>query len=288
MSGQNKKVSIEPSCSHSADIFDIITSLRGDKTLAGLCDQNPCTPNDSLLSQLYMLSRHRDRMLAAAKAFHWPEASQRQIACLEGKIRDHLESAYGDTACLVPLKLRITLSSKGLLEVTSSKVDPVPQARLFPKAFSDLVSISKSGQPPTFRIFISMIPITPNNFTRHKTTNRRQYDDVRSKMAPLTKQSDDGITHLPVEILLINGLDEIMEGSFTTPYFNRDGHWVTPSVESGGNLGTTRQYALDKGFCSEMIVKKKSVSVGEKVVLSNGVRGFGWGFVEEIGALQGH
>lgn len=47
-------------------------------------------------------------------------------------------------------------------------------------------------------------------------------------------------------------------------------------------MGTTRRYALEQGLCEEGIVMKDSIKVGEKVVLSNGVRGFGWGIVEDL------
>ena len=73
-----------------------------------------------------------------------------------------------------------------------------------------------------------------------------------------------------------------MEGSITTPYFFRAGEWITPRAQCGGNLGTTRRYALEAGLCKEGIVTRESVQRSEKVVLSNGVRGFGWGSVEAL------
>lgn len=73
-----------------------------------------------------------------------------------------------------------------------------------------------------------------------------------------------------------------MEGSITTPYFFRAGEWITPSAQCGGNLGTTRRYALEAGLSKDGVVTRESVQAGEKVVLSNGVRGFGWGYVEAL------
>ena len=81
------------------------------------------------------------------------------------------------------------------------------------------------------------------------------------------------------EVLLHNSLLEISEGSLTTPYFFRDGEWLTPEVRCGGNQGTTRRWALDHKLCKEGIVTKASVRLGEMVWLSNGVRGWGWGIV---------
>lgn len=71
-----------------------------------------------------------------------------------------------------------------------------------------------------------------------------------------------------------------MEGTLTTPYFFRDGRWITPAEECGGNRGTTRRWALDAGLCEEGVLRRESVREGEVVWLSNGVRGFGWGVVE--------
>lgn len=102
------------------------------------------------------------------------------------------------------------------------------------------------------------------------------YDVLRAKL-PL-KESGTGLP----EILLYNHRDEIMEGSICTPYLFREGRWITPAAKCGGNLGTTRRYALEKDLCKEGIVPKDSVKANEIVVLSNGVRGFGWGIVEDL------
>lgn len=71
-----------------------------------------------------------------------------------------------------------------------------------------------------------------------------------------------------------------MEGTLTTPYFFREGRWITPAEGCGGNRGTTRRWALDAGLCEEGVLRRESVREGEVVWLSNGVRGFGWGIVE--------
>ena len=57
------------------------------------------------------------------------------------------------------------------------------------------------------------------------------------------------------EVLVVNRDDQsVMEGSTTTPYFWRDGRWVTPPVSakfswkdgSGGQDGTSRRWALER------------------------------------------
>ena len=265
--------------------FEITTSLRYDRLLAQSLLQVSSVGRGPVFSQLYMLPRHEDRMLAAAKTFSWPELSQKQILSLEEHIRTHLESTYGNRELTSPLKVRVTLSSAGTLNVISTSIALIPLTCLFPKSLSNIILPSDMRASPTFRVFLSTSPITPSPFTRHKTTHRTQYNDARSGIMHLTKHPE-GIADLPVEILLINELGEIMEGSITTPYFSRGEQWVTPAAKCGGNLGTTRQYALDNALCKEGIIMGENVSKGERVILSNGVRGFGWGIVDKPDHLK--
>ena len=92
---------------------------------------------------------------------------------------------------------------------------------------------------------------------------------------------------LLAEILMVNANGDVMEGSFNTAYFNHMGTWTTPAVCSGGHLGVSRRWALEQGLCEEGLVSVNSVQIGslgegEKVVLSNGARGFGWGRVDGL------
>ena len=88
-------------------------------------------------------------------------------------------------------------------------------------------------------------------------------------------------------MLLVNHSDEIMEGTITTPYFYREGEWITPSVACGGHLGVTRRWALAAGLCKEGVVMAEEITVEEQVILSNGVRGFGWGKVKKLEKQKG-
>jgi len=167
----------------------------------------------------------------------------------------------------------VSISHNGQLSVEIFKsIPPVPINVLYPPSLSFLVE-------PTFRIFISTMKITPDLFTAHKTTHRAKYDEARTL---LPNPAD-----MTQEILLVNQGGHIMEGSFTTPYFFRDGVWITPDRSCGGNLGTTRRYALEWGLCQEGFVEAESVQVGDMVVLSNGVRGFGLGRVEVLPEKKG-
>ena len=70
------------------------------------------------------------------------------------------------------------------------------------------------------------------------------------------------------------------EGELRKPFAGRWGHSVrSAKVGAGGQRGTSRRWALGKGYCMEEPISVDTVEVGEGVWVSNGVRGFGWGRV---------
>lgn len=141
------------------------------------------------------------------------------------------------------------------------------------------------------------------------------YNASRSRALPHNPSNP-----LLAEVLLYNDVHELTEGTLTSLYLFRGGRWVTPpvgvpsgeftsetlkdggeyegelrkpfagrwghsvrsaKVGAGGQRGTSRRWALGKGFCMEEPVGKETVEVGETVWVSNGVRGFGVGRVVE-------
>lgn len=88
----------------NVDDFEIITTLLSDKLLLEYPINAPLTPNSLDTSQFYMLDYHRDRMLAAIKAFQWPEGCQANILSLKDDLYAHLKE---DTSkCSTPLRVR--------------------------------------------------------------------------------------------------------------------------------------------------------------------------------------
>jgi hypothetical protein len=88
----------------NADNFEIITTLLSDKLLLECPSNAPFTPDSWESSQFYMLDYHRDRMLAAVKAFQWPEACQTNILSLKDHLYAHLKEDTSD--CSTPLRVR--------------------------------------------------------------------------------------------------------------------------------------------------------------------------------------
>lgn len=78
------------------------------------------------------------------------------------------------------------------------------------------------------------------------------------------------------EVVIYNPDGEVMEGSFTSLYFWRDGEWVTPRLDSGGCEATVRRWLVSNRLVREATVIAEDVEIGEWVLMSNGVRGV-WG-----------
>ncbi|ORY03046.1 hypothetical protein BCR34DRAFT_545370 [Clohesyomyces aquaticus] len=176
-------------------------------------------------------------------------------------------------------------------------------------------------QAPTWTIRLDSSPTPISPFTLLKTTNRSFYDISRSRALPSNPSAPacaevmlfnecQELTEGTVTSLYLfrggrwvtppvgvpageftsgvlkdgekKGDDMSDEGELRTPFAGRWGHSVrSEKVGSGGQRGTTRRWALAKGMCMEEPVGVDTVTVGEGVWVSNGVRGFGFGKVVE-------
>jgi branched-subunit amino acid aminotransferase/4-amino-4-deoxychorismate lyase len=100
------------------------------------------------------------------------------------------------------------------------------------------------GDPPmdeAWDVLLDPVRTQPSPYTSYKTTSRDMYTAARERV---------GIKDMAEkrEVLLVSEKDgEVMEGSLTSVFFYRGGKWTTPPVSSGGQVGTTRRWALEKG-----------------------------------------
>ena len=262
------------------EVQELLTTLHSHFPLRSSSENNLLSSVDSSPSQYYMLRYHRDRLVDAAMALSWPAATKSisgylGMVVFHDALDEHLRDNYPN---LVPgsaptgehsgpVRIRVTINRAGVMKITSTPFAPPPLELAFPNDLTALIPRTTK----VWRIQLSPIPIAPALYTKYKTTARSRYDAAR---AYLPKDTTD------VELLVFNPKGELMEGTLTTPYFFREGRWVTPAKECGGQRGTTRRWALNKGLCYEGVVKRESIRAGEVAWLSNGVKGFGWGLVE--------
>ncbi|KAF3387241.1 Aminodeoxychorismate lyase [Penicillium rolfsii] len=255
--------------------FQIISSLRFDPDLPKVTSRH--VNNESYPapahSPYYLLSYHRDRLINAARYFEWDHALEFLRQDLESFER-FLDDSIPDVEKPWRLRIAVDYNGKGSVEVNPT-VAMDPLNLLIP-------SLHASTQSTIWKVYVDSQTITPSGFTTHKTTARDDYTAARVR-AGISSPAETS------EVLVVNPNGEIMEGSITTPYFQRhiggketnanEAVWVTPPLTCGGNAGTSRRYALSQGFCVEQVITKADLVDGEKCWLSNGVRGFMRGVV---------
>ena len=262
--------------------FQITSSLRYDPSLPELLhhrEQETAYP-DPQATPYYLLSYHRDRLINSTRYFQWTPALEFLVNADLGGFSRVLDSFIPDRT--KQWRLRILLDYNGECKVEANPTAPIPLLNLLvPQMPSSAFQYQEIGPGSRlWRVYIDSQSISPSALTTHKTTARDDYNNARLRVGIQSPAES-------VEVLVFNPIDEIMEGSITTPYFQRqrpwapslpgamDGpQWITPPLSSGGNDGTTRRYALAQGFCVEQVIKTTDLVYGEECWLSNGVRGF--------------
>jgi 4-amino-4-deoxychorismate lyase len=248
--------------------FQLYSSLRYDPLLPSLqINTESWDEKNKAPSPFYILTHHRDRILQAAEHFGWINAAN-EIRGPEGfaHLLTKLTEAI-NTQSPMPLKIRALLSHDGSIAVESSPAAPVTETALFPKRIPPPKSAAPMkvspltggaltvgdgdavlGDPPlteAWQVVPDTVRMKPSAYTSYKTTNRDMYGAARERV---------GIKNMTEkrEVLIISEIDgEVMEGSLTSVFFWRNGKWTTPPVSSGGQVGTTRRWALEKGYVTD-------------------------------------
>ncbi|KAI1093164.1 aminotransferase [Rostrohypoxylon terebratum] len=267
------------------DDFQIFTSIRYDPELLEVPNLGFSNVGwNSKPSPFYMFDLHRDRMLRAATHWDWTVA----IASMSGKegLEYFERFLYSITTDLVngPHRLMITLARDGSLGYEKSPLPGTHLNNLHPEYLPSQSPDSRSStlvkegkvpvRDPIYDIFLDNQKTSKSEFTHFKTTFRDVYNDARRRA--LIKPGEKK------EVLIVNDDGFVMEGTISTPYFWRNGRWVTPPVPkkfdplqgSGGNDGTTRRWALERNLATEEVVLAESLVDGEECWISNGLRGF--------------
>ena len=166
------------------------------------------------------------------------------------------------------------MTEEGDMHAVFTPIPSLPIEVFFPDTFdweaSEVLHELSKNRP--WKIFLDIQATPSTAFTSYKTNQRDMYEEARLRRLPKGSTMSSA-----VEVVMYNPEDEITEGSLTSVFFYRNGRWVTPPTASGCQRGTTRRWALEKGLCKEETVKRDSLANGEKVIISNGARGFSLG-----------
>lgn len=231
--------------------FSLVTTPRYDPELATVCERglDYAGWNYTNKSAIYMLDYHHERILKAAQHFSWKPA----LEILQGPLS--LESLSQQLLDFIgpkqvtPLRLRILVSPKGAFRFEKYDIPVIALENLLPERLPPPAASTATNDPrktPEYILLIDQGRTTNSEHTYFKTTQRYMYDAARERARLTSKEL--------TEVLIVNEADNsVMEGSLTTPYFWRNGKWVTPPVprnfnqtNAGGQDGTTRRWALER------------------------------------------
>lgn len=180
------------------------------------------------------------------------------------EIKSALQEMADDFRSISPAKsrrVRLLLSSKGMVELTSSELAEGPLPEIDPAA---LMQEKESRDLP--RVLFSTKKIDSQSpYLFHKTTLRKLYDDERDAAAAKGYY----------EVLFVNDKGEVTEGSYTNIFMQKNSRLITPPVSCGLLPGVLRSYLLQRfpGLVLEESFTPEDLARAEAVYVGNSVRG---------------
>ena len=175
------------------------------------------------------LPRHLERMKKSAQALGFP--------CDP----DVLSAALPRDPGPKPLRMRLTLSRQGKVDLTSA---PLAQ------------------NPPEWRVAIAPSRVTSADpRLAHKTTDRALYDQTRARLP-------QGID----EMLFLNERGEVAEGTITNLFFDLGQGLSTPPLWSGCLPGCLRAELIETGQVREALLMSSDLA-SARLLVGNSLRG---------------
>ncbi len=186
---------------------------------------------------IWLLDQHIKRLATSAAYFGFALDRERVTAAIEAATAQRADER---------LRVRLLLGEEGDVSVTVSPQPAPPPGAVMRYVISD--TRLSSG----------------DLFLYHKTTRRDLYD-IEWKHYVDTLGADD--------VIYLNEVGELAEGSRTTIFLERDGKLLTPRLTSGLLPGTLRAEMLQTGQTVEAILTIDDLNQADTVYLGNSVRG---------------
>jgi para-aminobenzoate synthetase / 4-amino-4-deoxychorismate lyase len=179
------------------------------------------------------LPEHLERLRSSAQYFGFRFDAESALAACKHAVEDAAE----------PVRIRLTLARDGVVDVTTSAIEPNPERRV--------------------RLAIDDEPVDPDDaLLFHKTTLRGPYERRRAKRP----DADD--------VLLVNTRGEITESTIANVAILFGDRWVTPPLDAGLLPGAYRAVLLRDGTLTEQRVTLDELRGANDVALVSSVRGW--------------
>lgn len=236
--------------------------------------------------RFFLLGEHYKRLKLALAFFQWKLALTPRMLLTQLihslpiqeslSIEDKMKALLSAST---PYKMRVLVNKDGTMKIEAHEL---PQfLTTCPSTHEYLVQNLLSGyldHAPTWDVYINPEPIVVSPFTTFKTTKRDHYNKARENMEVLKLSVQD--PRPKSEVLVYNDLYQLMEGSITNvavkskPTENSNAfRYTTPYLSSGCLCGVTRYFLLRKGLLQEDSIDVRDLSVGDEILLFNGIIG---------------
>lgn len=179
------------------------------------------------------LEQHLRRLSRSADALGF-----RQPQDVKGKLEKEVSGS-------TPLRVRLSVTYRGKMEVTAVPFEPMPEATVWK------LKVAKTKLQSEDSLF------------RHKTTRREPYEAAR---AEFSKEEAD-------EVILLNERDEVCEGTITNIFAEAaDGMLLTPPLTSGLLPGVLRAELIRERKARGEVLKLDDLR-HRKLFVGNSLRG---------------
>lgn len=242
--------------------FKILSTIRYDPKLTII---PPIMASDITKDNFFLFDEHYHRLVFTLQYFHTQTHDLRELDfdVTEDFLLSKLIEAINLSNRMVfePMKIRLLVTLDG--DVNVELHDTAYRENLL-----DGIQLACFSPENTWDVYIDKELSFISPFTSFKTTNRKVYTAARERSLP-------GLRPGKEEVLLINGLEHLMEGSITNVAIKRkkDGKWITPQLSSGCLCGVMRHFLLRKDFIEEETIPLRSLEVNTEVLLFNGIMG---------------
>lgn len=187
----------------------------------------------------HLLQYHLDRLEDSARYFGFRHDPAVAAEALDDAARAFPNSHH---------RVRLLLDRYGRISTSSAPLAPEDRSSSFTYVISDQRIDSRDP------------------FFRHKTTRRQLYDGEYARLSKATGCD---------EVLFLNERDELVEGSRTNIFLERDGMLVTPPLTSGALPGTLRRALMEDHprVATEAVLTLRDLETSMRVLFGNSVRG---------------
>lgn len=235
--------------------FKVFSTIRYDPNISR---KFPKSVSDITVDNFFLLPEHIHRLQFTVDFFNYTNLKKDTLDFDLQLITSKLIQAIDHSQCPVDKSLRLRLVSDLNGEITVEIYDTIERPNL-------MIGFSEVPQDDIYDVYIDTTQIMMSPFTSFKTTARDHYNAARAKL-PAEKTGKE-------EIIFANKQGFLMEGSITNVYIKRGDKWVTPTLDSGCLCGVTRHMLLTKHYVEEQPVLLQDLTIGDDVLLSNGLIG---------------